>query len=682
MQGELDMKLLNPVFGYNLAPEGIAHLDLDSAGAGDEFHIDGNAHFEGASYIGTGVNATGIDLAAHVHADPRQMLITSVVARLRQGGQIEGDINLAPWLPPDLSNVKGQPGGRKASRDSVAAVPGTGDRNITRAHSPPWVIPMTGKVTARLTDVALDTILEMVCKPSFQRVGLDTRINGLATANWTNGVARNVAVVTALKLSAPAQVMSGEVPASGFIDATYTQRDGAVDMRKFNLYTPASQFEAQGHLGSYPLSSRTALTFDFHSSNLNEFDAALRDLGLKRYGKTGVAALPISLAGQIDFLHGEWTGSLANPHIAGNLKATQLGIEMLPIKAVAEDKPLPPQNVQPGFVHWDSVDLTGSYEAEQIEILHGLLGRGKSEISLNGSLIAAPGRAPAIDADSLLHLHLHASKVGLDDLLPMTGQSLPLSGALDAQLQLDGPIHSLGGSGWVDLSGVTAYGEPVERIHAQGTLANQVIRFSSITLSGDAGKIDGAGSYDLNTKQFQLDAHGAGIDLAGIEALRHQGLTAAGKLNFKMSGSGTASDPRFEAHAALSSLALGGEQLGTVEFTAQTANRILTYSAVSKLQGAEVNLNGHTELSGDYETQAKLDFSHFDIGALLKMANVQGLTGESALAGTMNLEGPLADRERLRGEVRLQQLTATVAGVHLESQGGVHATLANGRHQS
>jgi len=32
----------------------------------------------------------------------------------------------------------------------------------------------------------------------------------------------------------------------------------------------------------------------------------------------------------------------------------------------------------------------------------------------------------------------------------------------------------------------------------------------------------------------------------------------------------------------------------------------------------------------------------------------------------------------MHGEARLQQLAATVAGVHLESQGGVHATLANG----
>ncbi len=53
---------------------------------------------------------------------------------------------------------------------------------------------MTGKVTARFKDVSLDTLLGMVCSPPFQRLGLDSRINGLAIANWTNGVAENVSV--------------------------------------------------------------------------------------------------------------------------------------------------------------------------------------------------------------------------------------------------------------------------------------------------------------------------------------------------------------------------------------------------------------------------------------------------------------------------------------------------------
>ncbi len=90
-------------------------------------------------------------------------------------------------------------------------------------------------------------------------------------------------------------------------------------------------------------------------------------------------------------------------------------------------------------------------------------------------------------------------------------------------------------------------------------------------------------------------------------------------------------------------------------------------------------MHGQTALSGDNATQARLEFSRFNIGALLKMAHVPGLSGESALAGTVTLDGPLARPAEMRGEARLKELAVTLAGVHLQSEGGVHATITDGR---
>jgi translocation and assembly module TamB len=276
-------------------------------------------------------------------------------------------------------------------------------------------------------------------------------------------------------------------------------------------------------------------------------------------------------------------------------------------------------------------------------------------------------------------LRLRASKVGLDDLLPLTGQNLPLTGALDAQLQLDGPVHALGGSGWAELDGGSFYGEPVARIRAQGTMANQVVRLTSVTVAEAAGKISATGSYEINSHRFQVDARGTGIDVARIEWLHQQGLSVTGKMGFSVLGSGTLDDPRLDGHATLSTLAVDGEPLGGMELVAHTANRSVTYDVTTQLETAELTLHGQTALSGDYATQAKLDFSQFNIGALLKLAHVEGLNGESALAGTVTVAGPLAKPDELRGEARLQELAVTVEGVHLQSAGGVHATLANAR---
>ncbi len=245
-----------------------------------------------------------------------------------------------------------------------------------------------------------------------------------------------------------------------------------------------------------------------------------------------------------------------------------------------------------------------------------------------------------------LHLRLRAGQVGMDDLRPLAGENLPVTGSLDAQLQADGPIHALAGSGWVELDNGSVYGEPMARIRAQGNIANQTIDLTSLTVSEDAGKIAATGSYDLSSRHFQLDAKGEGIDVARIETLRRHGLAMTGKLGFTVQGTGTLDDPRLEAHATLAGLALSGEPLGSVELTAHTANRSVTYDLTTRLEAAELTAHGQTALSGDYATQAKLDFSRFNIGALFRLAHVKGLSGESALAGTVTLEGPLARPER------------------------------------
>ena len=655
--GELDMRLLDSMTGYPFAPEGIAHLDLYGAGEAGTFRLDGGVHVDGGSYIGTGVVATGFGLDAHLHADPEQLLITSIALRLRQGGQIDGDLSLVHWLPAPPAPESGQ--SRAARRVPLAD-------EIT--------IPVNGKVTAQFKDVALDTLLEMVSERPFQHLGFDARLNGPATALWIKGDDRTLSVAALLRLTPPAQAAPGKVPASGVVDATYTQRDGAVDLRKLELNTPASQLEARGHLGAYPLTSPSAFAVDFHSQDLGDFDTVLRDMGLNRNGKAGSAALPVALAGRVDFLHGSWTGSLVDPHLAGNLKATQMAVEFPALSTAAAG--------QPQFVRLDSVEATGSYSAARIDIAHALLRRGNAEVALSGSLAAAPAGAgrppepvPSFDSNSVLHLRLHAGQVGVDDLRPFTGEDLPVAGVLSAQIQVDGSLHALDGSGWVELDKGSVFGEPVSRIHAQGKIANQMVSLTSLTMSEDAGKIAATGSYDLQSRRFHLNANGVGIDVARIGWLRNRGLNVAGKLGLSVEGSGTLDDPRLEARASLTGLALGGDSLGDMNLTAHTANRAVIYDLTTRLEAAELTAHGQTALTGGYATQAKIDFSRFNVDALFKLAHVQGLSGESALAGTVTLEGPLARPDEFRGEASLAQLAVTVAGIHLQSEGGLHATL-------
>jgi len=218
---------------------------------------------------------------------------------------------------------------------------------------------VNGKVIAQFKDVPLDGVLDIVGQGPFQRLGIDARLNGPATATWTNGDTATVAVDTKLNINPSRVAPAREAPATGLIDGTYTQRNGAVDLRALELALPGSHVEAHGHLGVFPLSVPTAIAVDFRSTNLGDFDTVLRDLGLRREGKTGTAALPVFLGGQAEF-HGSWSGSLVDPSLSGNLKATDIAVEMPPNPNDSSGKPQ--------LVHWDGLDATGSYSAERISI--------------------------------------------------------------------------------------------------------------------------------------------------------------------------------------------------------------------------------------------------------------------------------------------------------------------------
>jgi len=668
--GDLDLRLVDPMTGYPFAPEGLAHLNLAASGQAATFRIDGGVHVDNGSYIGTGVVATGFRLDARLHADPDQLLVSSIVIALRQGGQIAGDLSLVHWLP----------------------IPPKGP------HPLHWLppdseidIPVNGKVTAQFKNVTLDTLLEMVWDPPYQHLGFDTSLDGPATALWVKGDKNTLSVAALLSLTPIAPSALGKVPAGGLIDGTFTERDGAVDLRKLQLDLPSSQLLARGHLGAYPLVSPSSLAVDLRTANLGEFDTVFRDLGLARNCpgwipdqkpaspncKTGIRALPVAFNGPAEF-HGTWTNSLADPRLTGEVKTAQLTVDLAALSPTASAPSKP--------IQLDALEATGSYSSSRIDLAHAMLHRGNSEIDLAGSLAAAapiptrgpehgPAPVPSFDARSLLHLRLHAGQVAIDDLRPLFAQKLPVAGTLNAQLQLDGSLRALDGSGWIEMDKGSVFGEPVARIRAQGSVSNQLVRLTSVTANEDSGKIAATGSFDLASHRFQLNATASGIDVARLETLRTQGLDAAGTLGFTVQGAGTLDDPRLNAHMTLAGLAVSGQSLGSLALDARTANRAATYDLTTQLEGTDLSAHGKTALSGDYSTHAQLDFSRFNIGTLLKLAHIRGLSGDSALAGTVTFDGSLAHPEQMRGEARLQQLAVTLSGVHLQSQGSVHATL-------
>lgn len=651
--GDIDLSLLAPYTGFAYVRTGIVHLKATALGKGSAFTTSGDLKSDAIHYQDPIVNAQTAAFSARFKADLKQLIVSDIRTKLARGGEVDGDLLLDNWL--DYTPTPAQ------------------QTALKREHKS-WPIP-TGDIKAKLDNVSLDTVLVLLASPQYQHLGLDTLVSGPATARWT-GLAQDLEIGGQMGLRASASTPSGEVPVHGSVDGMYRYATGSVEVRALDAELPQSTVHGNGSLGVYPITRNSAMNLDLASSDLSEFDAILRTLELKQGTRSGAAALPINLKGHVDF-RGQFSSNWLTPHVDGHLTATALGIQS---GAAPKDpaRPLP-------FVNWDSLDLDGAYTPASITIRHASLRRGDANITLAGRLDSSDPAFdlswddPEFDANSTIGLKVTAQQFPLTDLLPLAGVDAPITGQLNAQVELRGALSNLTGAGSIDVEKATVFDEPIERLHAAGAITGSQIKINSLTAQQNAGgRLNASGTYDLHQASFSLDAHGSAIDLGSLKAARQLHVPIAAKLSFSATGSGTTHNPNLQANATVSSIAIAGQPVADLQIKATSQNRSVAYDIASHESSGQFSAHGTTSFDSALQTKANLEFSRFDLGGLLQLLKIKGITGQSDLEGTATLTGPLAQPEKLSGEATIKQLAMLVEGVHLRSKNPIHAALVNG----
>jgi translocation and assembly module TamB len=123
---------------------------------------------------------------------------------------------------------------------------------------------------------------------------------------------------------------------------------------------------------------------------------------------------------------------------------------------------------------------------------------------------------------------------------------------------------------------------------------------------------------------------------------------------------------------------LAREFTGSVDVDAHTQGRALEMHMKSHMNTSSLELTGETQLSGDYETQARLNIDKFNIDPLLRTFSVTGIRGSSSIAGVVTVSGPLAKPRQMHGDARLNDMAVTLEDVPIHSDGALHAILDNG----
>lgn len=669
-KGKVDIRTvmaLEPVDGVD---RGIVELDLNGRGTQTQLVLDGRANVADAAYHVNSVHITGVDVDTGIHATQDDLFFNGVRARIRRGGSVDAEMHVAHWL-----------GG-------IFAPP----------SPPPAASVMQGTIRAKLHGITMRTVMAFVAPPQYEELGFDTIISGDGTVDWT-GDASDLTAKAYVTFAPSAYTPDGEVPMSGLVDGTYFQRTGSVQIRKLQAQTPASQIQVTGGLGVYPLSRPSILQANVETTNLSEFDRALATLGFAIGGKKGVQALPLHLQGQAQF-QGTVSGTLANPDAKGHLTATNFDVVLpaqttqpaaaveaanapvqpavSPTPAAVPTSPLAP--VAERTLHWESLEADAEYSEQLIAVQQATVAHGKTMIHASGQVQAhrISARRSAFDDQSSIIADVKVQDAAIDEALAVAGENLPLTGTVNLNAHIGGEIGNLNGGGHVSIVGGEAYGEPYHSLNADLRFAGEEIGVSKLVLLQNGAQLKANGGFGIRSKQFHFQAEGKDFDLSHTEHFKEAKYPIGGQLVFSVDGSGTLASPTIHANAHLAKIKVGSEKNGAVDVEAHTDQGNVLYTASGRLGSASLQVSGQTATSGDYTTQAHATLANLDINPFMEMFHITGVTWHSSIAGNVTVSGPLRHTRQLKGDAQIGELSLSIAGRPLKSEGPLHAQLNNG----
>ena len=666
----------------------------------------GAAKLHNAAFIQPGVRLHDINGGAQLHITPTELLFTALSGYLPGGGSATGELKIDNWLgevPPSAPATSPTVVGATttANKTSVAI---TGKPSITPpdAAAPPPV-NAHAYLTVTVDRIPLRTIMDVTAPKDYGDLGFDTAVSGPVKVEWggpATDVSRTVVVDAQLALS-PTGVKRrnalSDIPVNGDLVARYDGNNQTVGITRLALRTPQSTLSANGTLGVATGDRLTALNVDLSLRDLGEYDQLLQTLQLTGNGKKGAAAIPIALHGSAQF-HGTAHGEIAKLDVKGHLEANNL--ELLRGEVSSASTTPPPANLitvakgstpyaapapAPTDIHIDSLVADAEYTPAGLAVASSTIKQGSAVLHLAGSfkpraVVKHKVTSYVWDDGTATDIKVQLGNASVTDVLTIAGQQqkIPVTGTINVDAHAQGTFGALNGSGSIALVNGVAYGEPYQSVNVDLAVQGQDFEASRINLMLHGMTIAGNGGYDLTTKKLHAHIQGNNLQLSKFTTIQKQNLNADGVISLLVDANGTVEQPGLKADVKLANLVVQGKPIGEADINAHSEGSEVYYALRSTLIGTPVTADGQTNLTGDYQTQAKLTIASLDVARPLALFQPGGLDAHSNISGVISVSGPAKTPMSLTGSAQFNNFSVSSQGLTFQSAGPLTLGLRNG----
>jgi translocation and assembly module TamB len=278
--------------------------------------------------------------------------------------------------------------------------------------------------------------------------------------------------------------------------------------------------------------------------------------------------------------------------------------------------------------------------------------------------------------ESGLRFRIDAAGVNAGELGRVAGSDLLFGGTVNARLEVAGTVGTPSMRGDVRWGEGSVQGHKFDSATSSVDVQGSHVSFKNFAVLRSDSKIEGSGAYDFATKTIQLKMAGSNFDVSELAALEHSRVRVGGKLDFSAEATGTTTQPEVTAHLHLRSITFNEEVAGDYLIDATTHGPDLRLTGRSDFKTAELSMDGSVRLRDQWPAHIDFHFARLDIDSFLETYLRGHITGHSAVAGDLVLQGPLRNPRQLSLTGNLTDLFADVERVKIRNDGPIEFSVS------
>ncbi len=411
-----------------------------------------------------------------------------------------------------------------------------------------------GSAKLALHNISLADAKSLVNSASLRQIAVRGNMNGAVDAAW-NGSMQNLvarADATANSTVAPAHggASSQTVPLNAAIHAIYDDHNQSIALSNSYVRTPQTTLNLNG-----TVSNHSALKVNLQANDLAELENIAEVFQTSKPGQP--APTPLGLGGKLSF-NGTVSRSISAPDIQGRLNGTNVRVHGASFKLVQADVDASPSNVA---------------------ISHGLIEpvpQGQLNLDLQASL-----KDWSLTPQSQLQAHVNAHNLAVAPLARAADVTTPISGTLNANVDVHGSEDNPIGHGNIALSNANVEGQSIQAVNVDFQGTGDTVN-SNVLVKTAAGNASGKLTYYPKTEGYDAALQATGIQLAKIQAVSERNMGIAGTLNLTASGRGTLKDPGGQLSLTIPQLMVQDQKITDISLQSNVANHEATFKTSAR----------------------------------------------------------------------------------------------------